>query len=64
MLMQGSVWTYLFALPLGWYPFGVPPDKGHTHPHSKQNTHANRATVRSSAAGVIRQARLHTALGV
>jgi hypothetical protein len=28
--MQGDVWTYCSALPHGWYPFGVPPDRG-TH---------------------------------
>ncbi len=30
------VWDYLcLALPLGWCPFGTPPDKGHTYLHSK-----------------------------
>ncbi len=30
------VWDYIcLALPLGWCPFGTPPDKGHTYLHSK-----------------------------
>ena len=29
------MWDYLsLALPLGWCPFGTPPDKGHTYLHS------------------------------
>ncbi len=29
------VWGFSFALPLGQYPLGIPPDKRHTHQHSK-----------------------------
>ena len=34
------VWTYMFALPLGQYPLGIPPDRGHTYRHRtcKRNT--------------------------